>query len=543
MLTSSLPVLLVRMVQETVEAQSTGLRKLLERCIVAFAVSRQRDADGQLLRQSLRALIVVITHVDACGDQDAGAVFEMLWTQGVGIGRSLLYEGWAVIRERSKNYEAAEEIFQLGLRNATKACEETFEATLRKGLRELTQRRRKRGASGGQGAPEAKRARKRVEKKGYMQNLLATDNGDEMCFEEWRVLEHTVLRAPSAQPAASPAQQEASPGNNATMSVDITQLMPSPVPSPQPAAPAASGFSIFVDEPATAVVAPAESALSPAAASPAAASPAAASPTAASFAAAPTPSPVQQAVADVTPTQIYGAETEKLTARDVFSSLQTPPEAMGENLSVILDAIECSEEYVTVMCSVSSPWMNSCAYAHGGCAVCCRHARSLCDSLLVNKRLALVSTEILRIACDQGAGELRMLLFVLLNSLVKLAAAQSSDAQPLSCLTGDEATGILTHAQTLVSQGSLQEEDALQLLEALQQLVRLGTTVDPEQGAALLNSLLEYVNDPFASDCVAACRFALLLYSVLPKDAGMPPLAILLTTHDNHRKLGETLLR
>lgn len=154
-----------------------------------------------------------------------------------------------------------------------------------------------------------------------------------------------------------------------------------------------------------------------------------------------------------------------------------------------------------------------------------------------------MSAEILRIACDQGAGDLRMLLFVLLNSLVKLAAAESSDAQPLPCLAGEEAAGILTHAQTLVSQGTLQEEDALQLLEALQLLVRLGATVDPTQGAALLNSLLEYINDPFASDCVAACRFALLLYPMLPKDAGMPPLAILLTTHDNNRKLGETLLR
>eukprot|EP01043_Picozoa_sp_COSAG02_P015531 COSAG02_NODE_664_length_18739_cov_11.071567_9_plen_310_part_00 len=232
--------LMVRMVQETVEAQSAELRKLLERCIVAFAVSRKRDADGELLRKSLRALIVVITYVDACRPQDAGAVFETLWTQGVGVGRSLLYEGWAVIRERDKNYEAAAEIFQLGLRNAAKACEETFEATLRKGLRELTQRRRKRGASGGQSAPEAKRVRKRVEKKGYMQNLLATDNGDEMCFEEWRVLEHTLLRAASTQPETSPAQPEASPGNNATMSVDISQLMPSPVASPQPAAPAAT---------------------------------------------------------------------------------------------------------------------------------------------------------------------------------------------------------------------------------------------------------------------------------------------------------------
>lgn len=184
-----------------------------------------------------------------------------------------------------------------------------------------------------------------------------------------------------------------------------------------------------------------------------------------------------------------------------------------------------------------------CLRACRGCAFCCRHARSLCDSLLVNKRLALVSAEILRIACDQGAGDLRMLLFVLLNSLVKLAAAESSDAQPLPCLAGEEAAGILTHAQTLVSQGTLQEEDALQLLEALQLLVRLGATVDPTQGAALLNSLLEYINDPFASDCVAACRFALLLYPMLPKDAGMPPLAILLTTHDNNRKLGETLLR
>eukprot|EP01044_Picomonas_judraskeda_P004291 COSAG03_NODE_375_length_8413_cov_177.997835_7_plen_448_part_00 len=447
-------------------------------------------------------------------------MFEAMWTRGVGIGRALLYEGWAVIRERSKNYEAAEEIYQMGLRNVSKACEETFEATLRKGLRELTQRRRKRGVSGGQGAPAAKRPRKRAEKKGYMQELLATDDGDEMCFEEWRVLQHSL----SAQPRGSPAPP--------TTTVDITQLMPSPVASPSlPAQAAAPGFSVFVDETA----------------SPAAASVAESASDIHEPNVAPTPSPAQSA-ADaapaVTPTQIYGAETAMLTARDVFSSLQTPPEAMAENLSDILEAIDCSEACATFYtqhagcrCELAR------LHAICGCAVGCRHARSLCDSLLVNKRLALVSTEILRIACDQGAGELRMLLFVLLNSLVKLAAAASSDGQPLPCLAGDEAAGILAHAQTLLSQGSLQEDDALQLLEALQLLVRLGTSVDGQKGAALLNRLLEYVNDPFASDCVAACRLALLLYPMLSKDAGMPPLATLLTTHDNCRKLGETLLR
>lgn len=333
------------------EAQSTALRGLLERYVFlfscqsslrfsaketrtargvslplcrsigAFSASRDRDDEGQLLRKSLRALIVIITHVDACGDQDAGAVFEAMWTRGVGIGRALLYEGWAVIRERSKNYEAAEEIYQMGLRNASKACEETFEATLRKGLRELTQRRRKRGVSGGQGAPAAKRPRKRAEKKGYMQELLATDDGDEMCFEEWRVLQHSL----SAQPRGSPAPP--------TTTVDITQLMPSPVASPSlPAQAAAPGFSVFVDETA----------------SPAAASVAESASDIHEPNVAPTPSPAQSDAAPaVTPTQIYGAETAMLTARDVFSSLQTPPEAMAENLSDILEAIDCSEACVT----------------------------------------------------------------------------------------------------------------------------------------------------------------------------------------------------
>ena len=56
-------------------------------------------------------------------------------------------------------------------------------------------------------------------------------------------------------------------------------------------------------------------------------------------------------------------------------------------------------------------------------------------------------------------------------------------------------------------------------------------------------SLLDYVNDPFASDCVAACRLALLLYPTLPKEAGLPPLPQLLASRDNDRKLGETLVR
>ena len=44
---------------------------------------------------------------------------------------------------------------------------------------------------------------------------------------------------------------------------------------------------------------------------------------------------------------MYGAETDMLSARDVFSSLQTPPEAMTENLGDILGAIECNEACVT----------------------------------------------------------------------------------------------------------------------------------------------------------------------------------------------------
>jgi hypothetical protein len=56
-------------------------------------------------------------------------------------------------------------------------------------------------------------------------------------------------------------------------------------------------------------------------------------------------------------------------------------------------------------------------------------------------------------------------------------------------------------------------------------------------------TLLDYVNDPFASDCVAACRLALLLYPTLPKEAGLPPLPQLLASRDNDRKLGETLVR
>lgn len=351
--------------EDTVDAQSKHKRDLLGRAVVAFANSRDRDADGLLLRNSLRALIVIITHVDACSDQDAETVFETMWTQGVSTGRALLYEGWAIICERSKDHTAAEKIFQLGLRRADKACEETFEATLRKGLRDLMQRRRKRGLTDGQVPSEAKKARKRVETKGYKQELLATDDGEEMSFEEWRVRQYSFSQTVGGEPESSPAPEP-------TRTVDIDKLLPSPVPSPRPAQPATSDFAVFVDEPPRPTQ-PATSGFSvfvDESACASAETPSAASPSSVNLSAAPVeespatahvpevdgaelcaaqrmPSPDKQSVGDAaaaaSPTQIYGAETDTLTARDVFSSLQLPPEALVENLSDILEAIECSD--------------------------------------------------------------------------------------------------------------------------------------------------------------------------------------------------------
>jgi hypothetical protein len=319
-----------------VEAHSASMRSLLIRCIGALAGTRDRDAEGQPLRRSLRALIVVITHVDACRDPDAIAVFEAMYTNSLGVGRSLLYEGWAVILERSKNYTGAEEIFQIGLNNAGKACEDAFEPTLRKALRELVRRRRKRGVPAGQGAPATKKARKRAEKKGYVQELLATDDGDEMSFEEWRLMRYTFVPAGDSEPECSP---QGSLGSEPTTTVDsrIGQLMPSPAAAPSPAEAAAapsSGFAVFVDEASpAAAAAPAVADVPVAADEPAAQ---------------PTPSPVQQpaaaaAAAALTPTRDFGAQTDKLTARDVFSSLQLPPEAMVENVMSILEAIVSSD--------------------------------------------------------------------------------------------------------------------------------------------------------------------------------------------------------
>lgn len=117
---------------------------------------------------------------------------------------------------------------------------------------------------------------------------------------------------------------------------------------------APSGFDVFVDE-------------SPAALPAASAAPAAT----------PTASPIQQAAAAampaVTPGKLYGAESDALTARAVFTCLQLPAEALEEQVDAILSAVTDDEG----------------------------HARSLSDSLLVDTRLALVSTEILRIARSQ----------------------------------------------------------------------------------------------------------------------------------------------
>lgn len=81
----------------------------------------------------------------------------------------------------------------------------------------------------------------------------------------------------------------------------------------------------------------------------------------------------------------------------------------------------------------------------------------------MNTRLALVSTEILRIAREVGRSELRMMLFDLLNSLATLAAATHPRGEALVGLTGVESAGIVTHAQALLSDSTLEEEDALQL--------------------------------------------------------------------------------
>ena len=250
----------------TAEAQSASLKGLLIRCISALAASRDRDGDGRLQRNSLRALIVVITHVDACKDADAVAVFEAMYTQGLGLTFTLLYEGWAVVLERSKNWDAAEKIFELGIQFASNPkVEDGFEATLYKGQRDLQERvhKRRRGkrgmavdAANGIAGPSSKKQKgKRLEKPGYVRELLANDDGEELSFEEVRLMRYSYTPVLRVDP--EPEQLAPSPVQP-TGTVEIGQYLPSPVTAEVPAAAAdAAGFDVFVDASPAAAAAPA----------------------------------------------------------------------------------------------------------------------------------------------------------------------------------------------------------------------------------------------------------------------------------------------
>ena len=291
----------------TADAHSASLKGLLLRCVTALASSRERDGDGMLHRNALRSLIIVITHVDGCRDADAFAVFEQMYREGLGLRFSLLYEGWAVVLERQKNFDAAEKIFDLGIDSAAKRqVEEGFEATLRKAQRDLVRRRRKRaggagaqaGGGGGGGGGAAKKARKRVEKPGYVRELLANDDGEELCFEEVRLLRYNIKPA-DPEPEVSPA-----PPSSTADDGPIGSLIPSPQPAANPSPAAAAAAS------------PEEAAAAPPAAA-------------------------------ITPTRSYGAESDALTARAVFTCLQLPPEDMEGDIVLLIDAINDDAAHVS----------------------------------------------------------------------------------------------------------------------------------------------------------------------------------------------------
>ena len=62
---------------------------------------------------------------------------------------------------------------------------------------------------------------------------------------------------------------------------------------------------------------------------------------------------------------------------------------------------------------------------------------------------------------------------------------------------------------------ALDEEDALQLLQGVGRLVRLGVArASAPDTASLLRCLLDYVVNPFEESCVAACRLVLALHRV-----------------------------
>ena len=88
-----------------------GLKGLLIRCVTELTRSRR-------YRNDLQSLVLTITHIDTCRNVDAIEVFESMYAQGLGLKFALLYEGWAVVLERAKNYEAAEKIYELRIRNA-----------------------------------------------------------------------------------------------------------------------------------------------------------------------------------------------------------------------------------------------------------------------------------------------------------------------------------------------------------------------------------------------------------------------------------------
>ena len=116
---------------------------------------------------------------------------------------------------------------------------------------------------------------------------------------------------------------------------------------------------------------------------------------------------------------------------------------------------------------------------------------------------------------DIAAG--RALLY-LLNSVATLVEAASDGAQPFAAPTGPPAAPILGHLEHFMSAGAseaLDEEDALQLLQGVGRLVRLGAArASAPDTASLLRCLLDYVVNPFEESCVAACRLVLALHRV-----------------------------
>jgi len=459
-------------------ARPALLLPLLERYVRALSLV-------PAYRRDIECLMTCVEHTGQCSDPVI--VFELLYSQGVGIQFTLLYEGWAVVLEQMKNYKTAAEIYEIGLTNAAKKPESAFEAgflaSLERSYGHFKHRRRRAARSRKSALLKVKAQVKTHERRAYDQSALLTEDGEEMSFEELRAA-HWFKQQAAAAEAAAEEPLTAVPTDNAAFG------------SPQRSASASLDGEWLAS-------------LTPTGGRPSA-------------------SPAKKPMRDLAPSPIppprtkpgFGMPDEQpeddtaFTAKAIFLCLETPDD-MLENIAFLCE------------CVTEEP-----------------HASTLTASLLHSDRLQRVAERIIsaaEAATAPGSDELRTAMLQLLFRVMQVIEDRTEQVPSLQGEIFDYCVRVLGSKE---ESGS--EEEFKLMFQTAAIMTALGATPDSSlQVGDFIETLMDFIVDSESESCLACSELLLLCNANMQERMKIHGFSLtsVARDHDNARYVSESVLR